>query len=239
MSFDCALIFYRGEPLSLAEVARRLGSVVQGKLGEDSIAVRHVGSALTARALFGKGAPTHALAFYYRPAGRQTLKVPLAALAEAERKIIESDAALGPVIQPAFTLAREALKKARPDGRSLEPAKLGSEFFERVAAEVGRVAGSALFATQRDELQTGAYALFQQATRKEAAGGVESYGEPVDRALTRYADVKEASVHGVFWEQLEPPKHRPPMFLVIDRGQVVSDVRMLSDLEEDGFERML
>ncbi len=233
MSFDCALIFYRGAPLTLEQLADAIDrSATRAERGQDAIAARHAPSVLVHHDWLGRESRVHAIALYARDAGSTSLARPLALLDELRQRVRAREPALAEKLKAPLDQIRDALEEV--DEKPTTPTRaLPADFLSRVARELSVPAGATLQVSLASEVAVRRVAEFERGAAKVELPGASA--EQADEQLARFSKVEDASAHSVYWEQLSPKDRRPPLFLVVERGERMRPAPMLDVHEEKGF----
>ncbi len=231
MGRDCSIVFYRGTPLSPAELSqafRRAPGLEQALV---TLAAGHAQAAIVSPDdPHDAGRHTHALSLFTKV---------------ARFKRVSTEPGVG---KPALLsgLVKSALKKVV--SRPPEPEEqirdqypgLPVDWVVRVAVEISRVRDRALWAMVADQSRTGGFAVCQAgAVVDERMCEGDSYEDIPNLALSRFSGVKGVHVHHGFRHPADTLTASTSYMLFSERGQFLDPPRSVATVELSRFAHLL
>lgn len=222
MGSDSAILCYRGDALTVEQLAALFAGVVRGKLGDTTLAVAHRVAALQPK----RGAPAHVLVAL-EELGRHRFQVASESeLAALQAKAARPGTSLADLVRMSWQQTMKAVRENRSvDTRPLAPeSTLADDWLVEVAAALSMDGRDVLYAVSSDHGSSGEYAICRGGRRVAQRELGADHEREIDRLLRELTGVDAAHIHAL--AELDTAT----VYLLAERGTLLPRPRPIRDL---------
>ncbi|MGE0871995.1 MAG: hypothetical protein AB7P03_25780 [Kofleriaceae bacterium] len=238
MGTDCSLVFYRGTPLSPADLSQVFRRAAGCQLATTTLAIAHAESTLLPPKRRGEQLfPVHAM-FAFERQGRYALA---RGSSDGAPQSGHDGSAMDRSLSTIFRTVWKAVSNAQPNDQLIDQHPgLPLDWLIEVACEISRLRHRALWAMVSRQSSFGAYAMCEYGISREAHQfHGDDYESGPDRMLSQFAGVGIARVRDAYAEpSIQTPEHITFVMLT-QKGQFLDPPRRVYGAELASFSHLL
>ncbi|MGE0546601.1 MAG: hypothetical protein AB7O24_24065 [Kofleriaceae bacterium] len=238
MGTDCSLVFYRGTPLSSADLSQVFRRAAGAQLATTTLAIAHAENALLPPKRRGEQLwPVHAL-FAFERQGRYSVA---RGSADGTVQSGHDGSATDRSMSTIFKVVWKAVSKVQPNDQLIDQHPgLPLDWLIDVACEISRLRDRALWAMVSNQSTFGAYAMCEYGISREAHQfHGEDYESGPDRMLSQFAGIGVARVRDAFSEPGINPAETTSYVLLTQKGEFLDPPRRVYGAELANFFHLL